>query len=235
MSVRAFGALLVVAAVATGCARTVVGDPHAESDCDATTVLLVDVSLSMLAKDVSPTRLDAAQQAAKAFADDLPASANLGVVAFAGTASVLVKPTIDRTAVKSALDGLRLGERTATGEGIFTALAALESFASKVPNRIVLLSDGKQTVPDSLDDSRGAYTAAREAQQRGVSISTISLGTTGGTVDIPGSSPGSTEAIAVPVDDPSLREIANLAGGSFHAAPSADTLTEAFDSLTCGT
>jgi Ca-activated chloride channel homolog len=235
MSVRAFGALLVVATVAAGCSQTVTGEAHPESNCDATIILLVDVSLSMEAIDIAPSRLTAAQQAGKAFADDLPASANLGVVAFAGTASVLVTPTVNRDAAKSALDGLILGERTATGEGIFAALQALESFGSTLSNRIILLSDGKQTVPDSLDDSRGGYTAAREAKKRGIPISTISLGTAQGTVAVPGSSPGTTEAVAVPVDDPSLRQIAQLAGGSFHAAPSADKLTEAFDGLTCAT
>jgi Ca-activated chloride channel homolog len=229
MSVRAFGALVVVAFLAAGCSP-VTGKPHAEGGCDATIILLVDVSLSMLAKDVAPSRLAAAQQAGKAFVDELPAETNLGVVAFAGTASVLVAPTVDRAAAKSALDGLRLSERTATGEGIFAALQALEGFGK---GQIVLLSDGKQTVPDSLDDSRGAYTAARDAKQRGVRISTISLGTADGTVDIAGSAPGSTQTVPVPVDDASLREIANLGGGTFHSAPSAAKLTEAFDSLTC--
>src|SRR5690606_14400519 len=88
----------------------------------ATVVLVIDVSLSMEATDVAPTRLAAAQEAAKQFADDLTPGINLGLVAFSGTASVLVSPTTNREATKSAIDNLQLSERTATGEAIFTAM-----------------------------------------------------------------------------------------------------------------
>ena len=71
----------------------------------ATVVLVIDVSLSMQATDVEPSRLAAAQAAAKSFADQLTPGVNLGLVAFAGTAAVLVSPTTDRNAVKRAVDG----------------------------------------------------------------------------------------------------------------------------------
>src|SRR2546430_1754426 len=87
----------------------------------ATVVLVIDVSLSMQATDVEPTRLAAAQVAAKAFADQLTPGINLGLVSFAGTAAVLVSPTVDRDPVKRAVDGLKLSESTATGEAIFAA------------------------------------------------------------------------------------------------------------------
>lgn len=198
----------------------------------ATVMLVIDASLSMKATDVTPNRLAAAQEAAKEFADGLTPGINLGLVAFAGTASVLVSPTVNREETKAAIDHLALAERTATGEAIFTSLQSIDTLGAVLggsdqvpPARIVLLSDGKQTVPDSLDDRRGGYTAARKAKEEGVPISTISFGTSYGTVDI------GTERIAVPVDDPSLREIANISGGSFFSASSLEDLNKVYDTL----
>ncbi|MDG3011196.1 VWA domain-containing protein [Rhodococcus sp. D2-41] len=198
----------------------------------ATVILAIDVSLSMQATDVAPSRLAAAQEAAKAFADRLTPGINLGLVSFAGTASVLVSPTTDRNAVKEAIDHLQLAERTATGEAIFTSLQAIENLASALgganqapPARIVMESDGKQTVPQNLDDPRGAFTAAREAKKKGVPVSTISFGTLYGTVDIQG------QTIPVPVDDASLHEIANLSGGTFFSASSLSELHKVYQTL----
>ncbi|MFX1757564.1 Mg-chelatase subunit ChlD [Rhodococcus gordoniae] len=198
----------------------------------ATVVLVIDVSLSMEATDVAPTRLAAAQEAAKQFADDLTPGINLGLVAFSGTASVLVSPTTNREATKSAIDNLQLSERTATGEAIFTAMQSIDTLAAVLggsdqapPARIVLLSDGKQTVPESPDDPRGGFTAARQAAEKGIPVSTISFGTQTGTVTI------EDDRIPVPVDDPSLKEIANLSGGSFFTAASLEELEDAYDTL----
>ena len=129
----------------------------------ATVMLVIDVSLSMEATDVEPSRLAAAQEAGKSFADGLTPGINLGLVAFAGTASVLVSPTTNREATKAAIDKLQLSERTATGEAIFTSLQSIDTLGAVLgggeaapPARIVLLSDGKQTVPEEPDDPRGA-------------------------------------------------------------------------------
>ncbi len=198
----------------------------------ATVVLAIDVSLSMEATDVAPSRLAAAQEAAKSFADDLTPGINLGLVAFSGTASVLVSPTTNREATKTAIDHLQLSERTATGEAIFTSMQSIETLAAVLggsdqapPARIVLLSDGKQTVPESPDDPRGGFTAARQAAEKGIPVSTISFGTQYGSVTI------EDEQIPVPVDDPSLEEIAELSGGSFFAASSLEELEGAYDTL----
>lgn len=127
---------------------------------------------------------------------------------------MLVSPTTNRDATKVAIDNLKLSERTATGEAIFTSLQSIDTLSAVLggsdqapPARIVLLSDGKQTVPDNSDDPRGGFTAARQAKDKGVPISTISFGTTYGRVEIEG------DRIPVPVDDASLKEIANLSGG----------------------
>ena len=122
----------------------------------AVVMLAIDVSQSMRATDVPPNRLAAAQDAAKQFADELTPGINLGLIAYAGTATVLVSPTTNREATKRAVDKLQLADRTATGEGIFTALQAIATVGAVIgggdgppPARIVLLSDGKETVPSN--------------------------------------------------------------------------------------
>jgi len=198
----------------------------------ATVMLAIDVSLSMESTDVNPTRLRAAQEAAKEFVDGLTPGVNLGVVAFAGTATVPVSPTTDRAAPKAAIDNLKLAERTATGEAIFTSLQAIDTISAVVPGgtkpppaRIVLLSDGAQTVPEFTDDPRGSFTAAAEAKKKNVPVSTISFGTRYGTVTIEG------RRQPVPVDDASMRQIAKIGGGEFYTASSVSDLKQIYDTL----
>lgn len=204
----------------------------------ATVMLVIDVSLSMKATDVAPTRLAAAQAAAKQFADQLTPGVNLGLVSFAGTAAVLVSPTTDRSAVKNGVDNLQLAESTATGEAIFTAMQSIDTFSRSLqggpdaagvppPARIVLLSDGTQTVPgpDGENESRGSFTAAAEAKNRGIPVSTISFGTSYGTIELDG---GRTP---VPVDDASMERIAQLAGGRFFTAATESELRAVYSDL----
>lgn len=204
----------------------------------ATVVLVIDVSLSMQATDVAPNRLAAAQEAAKAFADQLTPGVNLGLVAFAGTAAVLVSPTVDREPVKRAVDGLQLSESTATGEAIFAAMQSVQTFTAAIsgasedgppPAQIVLLSDGKQTIPgiDAEDAPRGSFTAARAAGETGIPVSTISFGTPYGSIEL---SPDST-AEPVPVDDESMRTVAELSRGQFFSAASEQELREVYSEL----
>ncbi|MGV9414653.1 VWA domain-containing protein [Nocardia sp. NPDC003693] len=206
----------------------------------ATVVLVLDVSLSMEATDVPPSRLQVAQEAAKEFADGLTPGINLGLVTFAGTASVQMSPTTNRQAVKAAIDSIKLAERTATGEGILTALQSIDTLASVLggaetppPARVVLMSDGKQTVPadDDVDNPRHGFTAARLAKEKGIPVSTISFGTSWGTVEIPDQDGKGSQRVKVPVDDDSLREIARLSGGEFYTAQSLEELTQVYDTL----
>lgn len=198
----------------------------------ATVILVIDVSRSMNATDVAPSRIKAAQQAAKKFADDLTDGINLGLISFAGTAATLVSPTPDHNATKRAVDKLQLDDKTATGEGIFAAIQQIQTLNAVLggqnaapPARIVLLSDGKQTVPDDPDDPRGGFTAARKAKEEKIPVSTISFGTKTGTVDLEG------DRVPVPVDDDSLRKIANLSGGQFFTASSLDELNKVYSTL----
>ncbi|HNP55787.1 MAG TPA: VWA domain-containing protein [Gordonia sp. (in: high G+C Gram-positive bacteria)] len=200
----------------------------------ATVMLVMDVSRSMNATDVAPSRIKAAQEAAKKFATELTKGINLGLVSFAGTATTLVSPTPDHNATKAAVDKLQLDDKTATGEGIFAALDQIRTLNSLLggekeapPAHIVLLSDGKQTVPESQDAPRGAFSAARKARERRVPISTISFGTRSGVVEIEG------ERIPVPVDDASLKKISQLGapGGRFFTASSLEELNAVYSSL----
>jgi Ca-activated chloride channel homolog len=229
-------ALLTALAVLT----VALAGPEAEAKVPrnrATVMLVIDVSLSMQATDVAPTRLAAAQAAAKQFADQLTPGINLGLVSFAGTAAVLVSPTTDRGSVKRAIDGLKLAESTATGEAIFASMQSIESFSQSVaagggaeappPARIVLMSDGKQTVPgpDGENEPRGSFTAARQAAEATIPVSTISFGTEYGTIDIEG---GRTR---VAVDDASMQQIATLSGGQFFTAASEAELKQVYADL----
>lgn len=198
----------------------------------AVVMLVIDVSQSMRATDVEPSRLAAAQEAAKQFADQLTTGINLGLIAYAGTATVLVSPTTNRESTKIAIDKLQLADRTATGEAIFTALQAIATVGAVIgggdgppPARIVLMSDGKETVPSNPDNPKGAFTAARTAKDQGVPISTVTFGTPYGYVEI------NDQRQPVPVDDETLKKIAELSDGNAYNASSLEQLKEVFAKL----
>ncbi|MGY1707579.1 VWA domain-containing protein [Geodermatophilus sp. SYSU D00697] len=193
----------------------------------ATVIMAVDVSLSMQATDIEPSRFEAMQKAAKEFVDVLPSRINLGLVSFAGTATTLVTPTTDRGQVRSSIDNLELAESTAIGEAVFTSLTAIQNYQASLeatedelpPARIVLLSDGYNTV--GRDDTQ-AIDAAVDA---GIPVSTIAFGTDYGTLDLDG------ERVPVPVDRETLEHIADQTGGSYSEAASAAELEQVYEDL----
>jgi Ca-activated chloride channel family protein len=198
----------------------------------AVVMLVIDVSESMASDDVPPTRLAAAQEAGKQFADQLTPGINLGLVEFAANATLLAAPTTDRGAVKAAIDRLKPMPKTATGEGILTALQAIATVSTVMgggegppPARIVLESDGAANVPMDQNAPQGAFTAARAAKDQGVQISTISFGTPYGTVVYEG------ETIPVPVDDQTLQEICKITGGEAFHADSLGSLKDVYSTL----
>jgi Ca-activated chloride channel family protein len=198
----------------------------------AVVMLVIDISESMAATDVAPNRLAAAQEAGKQFASDLTPAINLGLVAFAANATLLVAPTTNREAVKAAIDTLQPAPKTATGEGIFTALQAIATVGSVMgggdgppPARIVLESDGAENVPLDPNAPQGAFTAARAAKDQGVQISTISFGTPDGTVVYQGAT------IPVPVDDQTLQKICEITDGQAFHADSLESLREVYTTL----
>jgi Ca-activated chloride channel homolog len=198
----------------------------------AVVMLVIDVSESMVATDVAPNRLAAAKEAGKQFADELTPGINLGLVEFSSQATLLVAPTPDRDAVKRAIDTLQAGPRTATGEGIYTALQAIATVGSVMgggdgppPARIVLESDGKETVPSDPGDPGGAFPAAQAAKEQHVAISTIAFGTPDGVIDYQG------EQLPVPVDDDTLKKITEISGGQPFHAGSLDELKSVYAAL----
>ena len=215
--------LLGLAALTTAMARPT-KDVRVPRD-RATVIMAIDVSLSMRATDVEPDRLVAAQRAAKEFVDLLPPRINLGMVSFAGSASVAVTPTTDRGAVKRAIDNLQLAERTAIGEAIFSSLDAIKAFQAQlagqetgpaVPARVVLMSDGSNTWGRTPEQAVGA------AKQAEVPVSTIAFGTDEGYIQL------ENERVAVPVNHEQLRGIAESSGGSYHAAASASEISDVY-------
>jgi Ca-activated chloride channel family protein len=144
-----------VAAAVVGVARPV-GQVEVPRE-RATVVLAVDVSISMRATDVQPDRLTAAQESARRFVAGLPPRFNVGLVAFAGSGQVLVPPTTDRSLVARGIDGLELTSYTGIGEGLYTALSAV------------------QQAPPDPDDPDAPVPAA-------VPVSTIAFGTPGGII-----------------------------------------------------
>ncbi|ROO60968.1 Ca-activated chloride channel family protein [Micromonospora sp. Llam0] len=190
----------------------------------ATVMLAIDVSLSMEADDVPPSRIEAAQQAAKEFVAELPEGYNIGLVAFAKSANVLVSPTKDRAAVSQAIDGLVLAEATATGEAVFTSLEAIrlvptDGAQGPPPARIVLLSDGYRTSGRSVEEAAAAASAAN------VPVSTIAFGTDDGQVQI------GNQVQRVPVDRFALAELAEATNGFFYEAASVGELNQVYEDM----
>jgi Ca-activated chloride channel homolog len=214
--------LLSLVALATALARPAVDTQQPLER--ATIILAIDVSLSMQAEDVAPTRLEAAQEAAKQFVAELPETYNVGLVSFARSANILVSPTKDRQAVTYAIDGLTLAEATATGEAVFTSLEAIRMVPAHgaegaPPARIVLLSDGFRTTGRSLEEAAAAASAAN------VPVSTIAFGTDSGVVEIGG------QLQRVPVDRHSLAELAETTQGYFYEAASVTELKKVYEDM----
>ncbi|MDR0849137.1 MAG: VWA domain-containing protein [Propionibacteriaceae bacterium] len=194
----------------------------------ATVFLVMDVSLSMEATDVKPTRLKAAQEAANAFVDDLPTGFNISIISFAATPAMLVPPTSDRGQAHVAIDALKLAPSTNIGDAILTAIAGLSLIPpdpdhpnDPAPAVIVLISDG-----ESNTGSPSAKAAAK-AQELSVPVFTIAYGTeTGYIID-----EETGQRNPVPVNKEELRNIANISGGKAYTADSLEKLNEVYDGI----
>jgi Ca-activated chloride channel family protein len=197
----------------------------------ATVVLTLDTSGSMIATDVSPTRLAAAQQAAREFVKALPPGVQIGLVDFSTNASVLAAPTSDRATVLAAIDGLQAGGGTATAAAIKLSVQAITSVPvgkgdQKAPGAIVLMSDGSPTIGENgMSPSDSVSTEAAGAKASGVKINTIAFGTSNGTVTIQG------ELIPVPADPAAMAQIASATGGKTFTAQSADQLKSVYNEI----
>lgn len=187
----------------------------------ATVIVAMDVSNSMAATDVSPSRLEVAKQAATDFVENLPEQFNVGLVSFARTATVVSPPSTNHQQAVDAIGNLQLSDSTAIGEAVFTSLQAIRNLDAEEPPpaRVVLLSDGTNTAGRPIDE------AAEAATQDDVPVSTIAYGTPEGTIDINGRS------VPVPAGTESLRELAQATSGSFSSAESDSELRDVYQDL----
>jgi Ca-activated chloride channel homolog len=190
----------------------------------ANVMLVIDVSGSMQATDVSPTRLDAARSAARELVDQLPGNAQVGLVSFNGSATLRVPLTQDHGAVDSAVDQLFANGGTAIGDGVEAALQELAAHAPPpAPNRhsslIVLLTDGSSNA--GIDPQQ----AASDAKAANVPVETVGIGQRGtGTAFVHGQ-------LLDGVDEQALQQIATTTGGHYHFAQEAGQLQNIYSAL----
>lgn len=223
--------------------QSVVGVPRIEG----TIVLAFDVSGSMAATDLAPTRMDAAKEAAKAFVEKQPPSVRIGVVAFSDSGFATQIPTRDETLVLAAINRLRPERGTAIGRGIEESLKAIEAaeadpaagfYTNRSPGpeptpeptpvapgtykaaAIVLLTDGENNQdPDPIE-------AAAASRDRGVRIHTVGIGSVAGaTLEVEGFTVHSR------LDEPTLQAIADVTSGAYYAAENAEELSAIYDKL----
>lgn len=221
----------------------------------STVMLAIDVSLSMRVSDIKPTRLAAAQEAAKLFLGELPRSIEVGLVTFAGMSQVVQRATLDREPLVAAIDAFQMQLGTAVGNAIVLSLAEL------FPEQGIVLNDlapARTQRGRSLDDKAkapraqiapvppGSYgsaaiillsdgrrttgvdtlEAAKMAADRGVRIHVVGLGTVEGDVTTPDGT-----AIYMKLDEPTLREVARITGGEYHHAGTAEKLRSVYEQL----
>jgi Ca-activated chloride channel family protein len=218
-------------------------------------MLAIDVSLSMRVTDVKPTRLVAAQEAAKTFLRDLPRDIDVGLITFAGSAQVVQAATLDRAALVSAIDAFQMQIGTAVGNAIVLCLAELfpdhgislgdmifgprqsarssNDKAKVAPKQITPVAPGSygSAAIILLTDGRrttgiDTLEAAKMAADRGVRIHVVGLGT----VDGPASGADGF-AIYLRLDEPTLREVARMTGGEYHHAGTAERLRSVYQDL----
>jgi Ca-activated chloride channel family protein len=217
----------------------------------ATIVLALDISGSMCSTDVNPNRITAAEKATSDFISSQAGGPRIGLVAFAGTAGLLVPPTHDTHTLLSALDGLTTSRGTAIGQAILTSLDVIaqadpavaptgartekDRGAGYADDAIVVLTDGANT--QGVDPQ----TAARQAADRHVRVFTIGFGTThpaplvcdgmqfgGGFGGFSGFNGRHNPLIA---DDGALKRIASTTGAAFYRAQNAGQLQDALANL----
>jgi Ca-activated chloride channel family protein len=221
-----------------------------------TIVLAIDVSLSMRATDVQPSRLAAAQAAARAFVQELPPDLRVGIVSFAGTALAVQKPTTRKDELEEAIDRLQLDRHTAIGSGIIMSLATLlpdegidleslvlgsrQSWRIHRPAEKVAPRKQVQPVPPGsngsaaivlLTDGRRTtgpdpLEAAQMAADRGIRVFTVGFGSAAG-------GPAMIEgySIFMMFDEETLKAIAGITRAEYFHASSADELTKVYESL----
>jgi Ca-activated chloride channel family protein len=235
---------LVVMSVALARPQAVVALPKQEG----TVILAFDVSASMAATDLAPTRMDAAKAAAEDFVARQPSSVTIGVVAFSDFGVSIQTPTSDQGSVIAAIDRLAPQKGTSLASGILAslnviAIAEAGPYANNyysnqspaptaaptptpvpsgyhAPAAIVLLTDGEN------NESPDPLAAAQTAADRGVRIYTVGIGSAAGTtVTVDGFQ------IHTQLDEATLQQISQVTGGTYYAASDAQQLRSIYDDL----
>jgi len=204
----------------------------------ATVILAMDISGSMLAEDVKPTRIDAAREAARGFIAEQPDDVMIGLVAFAESSLLVQPPTHDKEALSRAIGSLEAQPGTAVGSGILQALQALEPLAVpddgeptapeqlQVPGShqssiIILMTDGQTTNgPDPID-------SARLTSHYGIRVYTVGFGTTEGTLV-----PMGERFLHVDMDEATLRTVADITRAKYFHASDGEQLKHVYSTLT---
>ncbi len=215
-----YGLALVLAIAALARPQATIPAP----DNMATVIVTVDISLSMRAQDVQPSRIEVAKREAQNFVRALPDGVKVGLVSFAGYATLEVEPTTDHQRVIEQIELLQLARRTAIGDGLLESLKAIpkdDKDKPLGPSTVVLLSDGRtNSGVDPLE-------VTPFAKDMGVVVHTIGLGRRSN----PNDPDPQWGGYWMQFDEETLRAIADSTGGQYYAAESAEALRQAYRNL----
>jgi Ca-activated chloride channel homolog len=228
--VPAILALLALAALLIALARpqrTVAAERR-----EATVMLVFDTSGSMLATDVAPSRLAAAQAAGNAFVEAVPDEFRIGVVGFGSAAQQLAEPTTDHARVKTTISSLQVAGATAMGDALKLAINSARvpipdglGGERRLPAAVVLLGDGSSTRGEDPID------VVQQTKKYKIPVYTVALGSQNGTLTHTDPNTGAVNTERVPPDLLTLQDIARETGGQFFATADAQRLSAVYRNL----
>lgn len=219
--------LVAISAVIVALARPQTHDSERSSRIEGTDIVLcMDISSSMLATDLTPTRFQAAKDVARKFVNQRTDD-NIGLVVFSGESLSLMPLTADKTALINAVANVEMGalnDGTAIGDGLSSAINRLVSGKAKSKS-IILLTDGTNNAGDVAPT-----TAARIAKQKGIKIYTIGVGTNG-SIKITDPYGFSTTTMETKIDEAALKGIAEITNGKYFRATDSKMLSDIFQEI----
>lgn len=219
--------LVAIACIIVALARPQTHDSLRSQNVEGTDIVLaLDISSSMLATDLRPTRLESAKEVATKFVGQRTDD-NIGLVVFSGESLSLMPLTSDKAALVNAIKNVESGDLndgTAIGDGIASAINRLVSGNAKSKS-IILLTDGTNNAGDVAP-----ATAAQIAKEKGIKIYTIGAGTNG-SIQITDPYGFSTTTMETKIDEAALKNIANITGGKFFRATDSRMLREVFNEI----
>ena len=219
--------LVAITGIIVALARPQTHDSLRSQNVEGTDIVLaLDISSSMLATDLRPTRLESAKEVATKFVGQRTDD-NIGLVVFSGESLSLMPLTSDKAALVNAIKNVESGDLndgTAIGDGIASAINRLVSGNAKSKS-IILLTDGTNNAGDVAP-----ATAAQIAKEKGIKIYTIGAGTNG-SIQITDPYGFSTTTMETKIDEAALKNIANITGGKFFRATDSRMLREVFNEI----